>query len=212
MGEGEQDPGHHDQLPPSQLATWVVLGAAIAAFASLFAVRLEHQPQTTRDYPARPQIEDTLAVMQTPPEIDDEYLPCRDCHANEDRQTGPIPRELEYEHEDTELAHGNLWCLHCHDPDKPRRLRLADASLVKFSESWKLCTQCHGKKLPEWRAGVHGKQMGHWRGEKEYLTCVACHEPHAPAFEPIRGEPRPKSPEEIVYREDDSGVEDRGNL
>jgi hypothetical protein len=75
-----------------------------------------------------------------------------------------------------------------------------------------LCTQCHAKKLPEWRAGVHGKQTGHWRGTKEYRTCVVCHEPHSPAFGPLHPEPRPKRPDEIVQRDDDIGVEPHEEL
>jgi hypothetical protein len=211
MDEGKRGPSEY-QAPPNQIATWAVIGLAILGLASLFAVRLDHQPNSTRDYPSRPQIEDALAVMQPAPEIDDEYLPCRDCHSSEDRETGPDRRELEWEHEDMELVHGNLWCLHCHDREKPGKLRLADGTQVRFEDSWMLCTQCHAKKLPEWRAGVHGKQTGHWRGTKEYRTCVVCHEPHSPAFEPLHPKPRPKRPDEIVQRDDDIGVEPHEEL
>jgi hypothetical protein len=211
MATPEDDPDD-EPGPKYQVEIWGVLGLALLAFAALFAVRFEQQPNSSRNYPARPQIEDVASVMQTPPEIDDEYLPCRDCHRNPDRETGPIPRELEWEHEDTQIVHGNLWCLHCHDPAKPGKLRLADGKKVRFKDSWALCTQCHPKKLREWRAGVHGKQTGHWRGTKEYLTCVACHEPHAPAFGRIPAKPRPKRPDEIVYKEHDEGVENSGDL
>jgi hypothetical protein len=204
------DPGKN-RLPPNQATIWATLGLAVVIIGGLFGVRLEHQPETTRDYPLRQMMADGPAVMQPAPEIDDEYLPCRDCHTSPDRRTGPIPRELEYEHEDTELAHGNLWCLHCHDPERPGRLRLADASLVKFEDSWQLCTQCHAKKLPEWRAGVHGKQTGYWRGPKEYRTCVVCHEPHSPPFGTITPKPRPRRPDEIVNRAGDSGEEKHGD-
>jgi hypothetical protein len=210
-GEGEQVPSDH-QVPPNQIATWTVIGIAIVGIASLVGLQSDHQPESTRDYPPRPQIDDTQAVMQPAPEVDDDYLPCRDCHADEDRETGPAGRELEYEHEDMELVHGNLWCLHCHDPEKPGKLRLADASRVEFEDSWKLCTQCHAKKLPEWRAGVHGKQTGHWRGTKEYRTCVVCHEPHSPVFESLHPKPRPNRPDEIVYRGPDAGVENHEDL
>jgi hypothetical protein len=106
-----------------------------------------------------------------------------------------------------ELAHGDLWCLHCHDSENPNQLRLADASLVAFEDSWKLCVQCHGKKLPEWRAGVHGKVTGNWRGDREYVTCVACHAPHSPATKPLKAKPRPRRPDEIALRADDSQEE-----
>jgi hypothetical protein len=196
-----------DRLAPIQLTIWSVITLAIVVIAGLFTVRLEHQPETTRNYPPRPLIADGESVLLPAPEVDDEYLPCDDCHSDPDLQQGPAPRELEYDHEDTQLAHGNLWCRHCHDFENPNNLRLADASLVSFEDSWKLCTQCHGKKLPEWRAGVHGKVTGHWRGEREYVTCVACHEPHSPPTGLIDAEPKPKRPEEIFLRTDASGGE-----
>lgn len=199
MAENEEEPGG-DRLPSSQLTTWVVLGVAIVLIAGLFGVRFEHQPETTRDYPARPQIPDAEATLLEAPEIDDEYLPCDDCH--DDRLANRVVRELEDEHDEHELTHGDLWCLHCHDTASEGSLHLADGSLIAFEDSWQLCTQCHAEKLPDWRAGVHGKRTGHWRGEKEYRTCVTCHEPHAPAFQPLAPKPPPKRPEEITLRSD----------
>jgi hypothetical protein len=180
-------------VPP---ATWVVIGLAIVLIGGLFGVRLEHQPETTRDYPARPMIPDGESVLMAAPEIDDDYMPCDDCHEGE-----PVNREvrvLEDEHEEQELVHGNLWCFHCHSGERQQSLELADGTSVEFEDSWQLCTQCHGKKLADWRAGVHGKRTGHWRGPKEYRTCVVCHEPHAPAFAPLAPMPRPPRPNEIA--------------
>ncbi|GAG05499.1 unnamed protein product, partial [marine sediment metagenome] len=48
------------------------------------------------------------------------------------------------------------------------------------------------------RAGVHGKRTGHWRGPKEYRTCVSCHNPHSPPFEPLAPKPPPTRPEAIT--------------
>jgi hypothetical protein len=195
----DTEPGPEDyRVPPHQLATWVVLGAAVVLIGGLVGVRLEHQPETTRDYPVR-----TLAslphaepVLLPSPEMNDEYLPCSDCH--EDEPTNRTQRELEEEHEDkATLAHGDLWCLRCHDADNRDYLHLSDGTLVEFENSWQLCTQCHGKKLADWRAGVHGKRTGHWRGPSEYRTCVTCHNPHSPPFEPIEPKPVPVRPEHI---------------
>lgn len=204
---GDERGPEGDRPPPIQLTIWSVIALAVVAVAGLFTIRLEHQPETTRDYPPRPLIADGEAVLLPAPEIDDEYLPCADCHGDPDRPTGPAPRELEDEHDEMELAHGDLWCLHCHDSENPNQLRLADASLVAFEDSWKLCVQCHGKKLPEWRAGVHGKVTGNWRGDREYVTCVACHAPHSPATKPLKAKPRPRRPDEIALRADDSQEE-----
>jgi hypothetical protein len=129
--------------------------------------------------------------------MSDDYFPCSDCH--EDEPTDRTVRELEDEHEDLVLAHGKeFWCLHCHDVDQRDRLHLADETPVEFEESWRLCTQCHGKKLADWRAGVHGKRTGHWWGPKEFRNCVACHDPHSPLFKPLTPEPPPRRPEAIT--------------
>ena len=181
-----------------QLTTWVVLGLAVILIGGLIGVRMEHQPDTSRDYPSRPQIPDGASVLLPAPEIDDDYFPCDDCHEPDDSQMNLTVRELEDEHEEMKFDHGNLWCLHCHDAITRTSLHLADGSLVEFEDSWKLCTQCHAKKLPDWRAGVHGKRTGHWRGPKEYRTCVVCHDPHDPPFKPIVPKPVPRRPDEIV--------------
>ena len=55
-------------------------------------------------------------------------------------------------------------------------LRLANGTLVPFEESYRLCGQCHGDKYRDWRAGVHGRRVGSWNGEKQYLLCVHCHD------------------------------------
>jgi hypothetical protein len=94
-------------------------------------------------------------------------------------------------------------------------LRLASGATVPFTESYRLCGQCHGDKFRDWRAGIHGKRVGSWDGAKTYLLCVSCHNPHSPGFkgvkelavdgkvtvaptlEKLRPEPRPLRPEEM---------------
>jgi hypothetical protein len=129
------------------------------------------------------------------PGLDEEYWPCSDCHEGE--EVNFKVRKLEEEHDTLELAHGQLWCFHCHDPGKRDLLHLADAAPVEFADSWQLCTQCHAKKLADWRAGVHGKRTGSWWGPKEYRTCVVCHDPHSPAFKSLEPLPPPRRPDEI---------------
>jgi hypothetical protein len=139
---------------------------------------------------------DAAPVLLPPPEMDDEYDPCSDCH--EDESPNPFVRELEEEHDMMDFTHGDLWCLHCHDLEDRDKLHLADGARVEFEDSWRLCTQCHGKKLADWRAGVHGKRTGHWRGAKEYRTCVSCHNPHSPPFEAVEPRPPPLRPTQIT--------------
>ena len=208
MSGDEREPEEH-RVPSYQLVTWTLIGLTVVLIGGLFGVRTEHQPETTRDYPFRALIPDEDPVLRAAPEIDDEYMPCVDCHS--DRSVDREVRELEDEHEENEVIHGDIWCLHCHDADNVGLLHLADGTSVDFEDSWKLCTQCHAEKLPDWRAGVHGKRTGHWRGAKEYRTCVVCHEPHAPAFRPLIPRPPPPRPEAISLRPSGSTNETAGD-
>jgi hypothetical protein len=76
-------------------------------------------------------------------------------------------------------------------------LKLASGEPVPFAESYKLCGQCHGPTLRDWKAGAHGKRTGSWSGTKEYLLCVHCHDPHSPHFKPIAPMPPPVPPAEL---------------
>jgi len=195
MAPESQDPQDY-RHPPHQLAIWSVIGLAVLMVIGLISVRLDHQPDTSRNYPSRPLISDAPPVLLPPPPMSDEYVPCSDCH--EDEKPNPERRELKDEHDLMKLQHGELWCLHCHDLANREKLRLADSALVGFEESWRLCTQCHGKKLADWKAGVHGKRTGSWRGPKEYWNCVACHNPHEPLYKPLEPKPPPLRPTQIT--------------
>lgn len=132
-----------------------------------------------------------------PPPFSEGIFPCSDCH--EDMEVDRTRRKLEEEHAEIVLRHDeeHRWCLDCHDAENRDKLRLAGGELVDFKESYRLCGQCHGDKYRDWRAGVHGKRTGRWDGEKRYLLCAHCHNPHAPRFAPIAPLPAPVRPEEI---------------
>lgn len=187
--------------PGGPRAPWVLLAVVILAFVVLAVAGGPLALRTDRPYPSRPLGPEPEPVLLPPPPIDDEFFPCEDCH--EDESADPEVRELD-EHDDIKLAHGDLWCLDCHDADKRDLLHLSDASPVEMAESWRLCSRCHATKIPDWRAGVHGKRTGHWRGPKEYSTCVVCHDPHSPLFKQLEPKPPPKPASEIqlsVYGE-----------
>jgi hypothetical protein len=181
-----------------RLLGFLIAGGALAGLLAFLSVECAPGPQQARAYPSRslaPQPEQRILPAEGPSE---DYFPCSDCH--EDEPTNRLVRELEDDHEDIEIAHGDLWCLHCHDADDRDRLHLADATKVEFVDSWQLCLQCHGHKQAEWRAGVHGKRVGHWWGERDVWTCVSCHRPHAPRYQAIEPKPPPKPPHEITLR------------
>jgi hypothetical protein len=131
------------------------------------------------------------------PPFSEGIFPCSDCHA--DLETNLKRRKLEDEHTNIKLHHGprERWCFDCHNPDDRDKLRLADGELIPFSRSYLLCGQCHGPKLRDWRAGVHGKRTGRWDGRKRYLLCAHCHNPHSPRFKPIKPMPPPHRPADI---------------
>lgn len=135
-------------------------------------------------------------IQVPPPPFTEGIFPCSECH--NELETNPQRRELEA-HEEIQLKHAekNRWCLDCHDAKNRDKLHLADGELVDFKESYRLCGQCHGPKLRDWKAGIHGRRTGSWRGQKKYLLCAHCHDPHTPRFKPLKPEPAPVRPENI---------------
>ena len=70
---------------------------------------------------------------------------------------------------------------------KPRLppLRLADGSMVEYSEVLTLCSQCHSKQADSFAHGAHGGMNGFWdltRGTQMKNNCIDCHDPHAPKY------------------------------
>ena len=161
--------------------------------ASVFAVGLAPAQVATGGASAGKAAE----IQVPPPPFSEGIFPCSDCHGGlpTNRARRPVT-----DHEDVRFAHDpeHLWCLDCHNPDDRDKLRLASGQLVEFTESYKLCGQCHGEKLRDWKAGVHGRRTGSWNGTKQYLLCAHCHNPHSPRFAPIRPEPPPVRPERLL--------------
>jgi hypothetical protein len=158
----------------------------------------------------------TLIQATTPP-FSEGIFPCSGCHDGKEK-VNTSRRDLGFHDEQQSVfAHDaeHRWCLDCHDARSRDMLHLTSGELVPFAESYRLCGQCHGDKLRDWRAGVHGKRIGNWDGPKTYFLCVNCHNPHTPLFkgvkeqvvngatlvmptlEKIKPEPRPRRPEEM---------------
>lgn len=135
----------------------------------------------------------TQDIQMPPPPITEGFFPCTECHG--DIETNLQRRELEF-HEEIKFKHDekNRWCLDCHDAKNRDMLHTASGQLLDFKESYKLCGQCHGPKLRDWEAGIHGRRIGSWNGQKEYLLCAHCHNPHSPRFPKMKPEPVPKKP------------------
>lgn len=120
---------------------------------------------------------------------------CATCH--DPNQSGAlamgqeVPAEF---HGGIELAHGTLRCQSCHDPEDRTRLRLADGDTLAMRDVVQLCGQCHGPKYRDFQKGSHGGGRGYWdRSKGPWIrnSCVACHQPHAPAYPTVRPAPPP---------------------
>lgn len=149
---------------------------------------------------ATPEGTTTLAATlfpAAPPPFSDGVFPCSDCHGAED-VVDRKPHVVEF-HEEIVLKHDekNRWCLDCHDVAYRDSLHLADGRRIPFTESYRLCGQCHGPTLRNWKAGEHGKRTGSWSGAKQYLLCPSCHSPHSPRFKPLKPLPPPLRQEAI---------------
>lgn len=144
---------------------------------------------------AHPSADGAPAFPLPAPPFSEGIFPCSNCHAG--METNPDRRVLEAMHGDIVLRHDeeHRWCLDCHDANDRDQLRLASGSLVPFTESYRLCGQCHGTQFRDWRTGIHGKRVGYWNGAKRYLLCVHCHNPHSPRFAPLAPLPPPVRPQ-----------------
>lgn len=134
-------------------------------------------------------------IQAEPPPFTPGIFPCTQCH---DKPGDPTRRELAF-HDDIKFEHDaeHRWCLDCHDNRNRDVLHLSNGDPVPFTESYRLCGQCHGDKFRDWRWGVHGKRVGMWNGQKTYYLCVNCHDPHSPRFKPLKPKPPPLRPEEM---------------
>ena len=154
-------------------------------------------PQPIPLQPRPPATSLDMGEIETPPPpFTEGVFPCTDCH-EKGSEVDRTRRELS-EH-DFKFEHDaeHRWCYDCHNADDRDTLHLSGGEVIPFSESYKLCGQCHGDKYRDWRAGVHGRRTGLWNGKKKYLLCVNCHSPHSPRFKPIKPEPPPVRPETL---------------
>jgi hypothetical protein len=187
---------------------------ALILAGALLAPAARGSPPAAKPGPVHEKKPEVL-VQARPPPFSDGIFPCMECHKD---QKDPKRRELGFHDEQQSIFDHDAehrWCLDCHDLENRDVLRLASGEHVPFTESYRLCGQCHGDKYRDWRVGVHGKRVGMWDGAKTYLLCVSCHNPHSPRFkgvkeimvdgkltvaptlEKVRPEPRPRRPEEM---------------
>jgi len=175
-----------------------VLGIAVLAVCLAAGIASSAPPQE-KGKTAKPSAasgSEKQFAVPTPP-FTPGIFPCSECH--KEMKPNPTRRTLTEEHTNIVLNHaqGQRWCLDCHDTSNRDKLRLVSGEKIGFEESFRLCGQCHGDKYRDWKVGVHGKRSGMWNGEKQYLLCVHCHNPHDPGFKPLAPMPPPTRPENV---------------
>lgn len=194
---------------------YTTLRIAIRVAAALAVASAARANTPTVKHAAPVEKKQEVLVEAKPPPFSDGIFPCMECHKDMKDKTR---RELGFHDEQQSVFDHDSehrWCLDCHDYEDRNVLRLASGATVPFTESYRLCGQCHGDKFRDWRSGIHGKRVGMWDGAKTYFLCVNCHNPHSPGFkgvkeivvdgkstvtptlQKIKPEPRPKRPEEL---------------
>ncbi|MCO4762972.1 MAG: hypothetical protein KC502_15760 [Myxococcales bacterium] len=128
--------------------------------------------------------------------------PCQQCHDKVSRtqdaggKPSHPPLPLTNKHEGLQFDHydgiGN--CYRCHSAKNMDHLELMTGVTVTLDESHRVCGQCHGEKMRDWRYGAHGKSIGSWAKTRYRMTCVDCHQPHSPAIKPVVAMPAPPFP------------------
>lgn len=103
------------------------------------------------------------------------------------------------EHENIKLQHGNnRFCLNCHHPTNRNAFVDYDGSEIAEADVVLMCAKCHGPIYRDWQAGVHGRKNGYWnpaKGPQTRLRCIQCHDPHQPAFQPMKPLPPLRYPD-----------------
>ena len=120
---------------------------------------------------------------------------CMSCHALWDSRSHQSAMLVQ--HKDIQLDHGqNDNCLNCHDQEQRNMLHLREGQRIAMEDSVQLCAQCHGPTWRDWQRGAHGRTNGYWdktRGTQIRQKCVACHDPHHPAFPKLKPFPGPNT-------------------
>lgn len=172
-----------------QARTYLALPILLAACTGPLAPQ---PPDELYERDMSASIHDTTPVRGNPGplrlHVDEDAYECSICHEGFSGDMGA--EALEGEHANITFDHGlNLLCLNCHHPENSDVYVYHDGSEIPGDDPTQLCAKCHGPHYKEWNLGIHGRASGAWspdRGEQSKLNCIQCHDPHRPAFQPMR--------------------------
>lgn len=130
---------------------------------------------------------------------------CTTCHATRDANFATNDgNQLKEFHQGLTTQHGSLACVSCHNPGDYSQLRLASGEAIEFTDSIRLCAQCHGPQYRDYLQGAHGGMTGHWdltQGPRTRNHCLVCHDAHAPKYQPVMPVFRPRDLPAAPHRE-----------
>lgn len=189
-----------DAFRNTEIPAWLpaLAGAACIAAAWFFYSNRHAAAPGPRAFTMKPQYYDTAPVRTVKKRLETEGMACGDCH---DPAAGPSssdPRVAPEVHAVVVLKHGsNSRCFNCHNNAKRNSFAADGGGEIPFARVETLCGKCHGPKYKDWLAGTHGRRSGYWdrpAGAQTQLACIACHDPHSPAFKPMTAAPPPLTP------------------
>ena len=170
------------------LAVWLVVTRDWTGIPHTEPVHIDREDITTN--PVRQPLADPPRIV-----VGSYAMHCMECHRHFESRPD-TPRRL-MQHRHIVLDHGlNDRCLNCHDREDRNKLVLDGARLIPYAEADMLCAQCHGTAWRDWQRGTHGRTNDYWdisRGPMRRLVCIECHDPHTPAFAPMRPLPGPNT-------------------
>ncbi len=118
-----------------------------------------------------------------------ERYPCSGCHVSDQKirpseELNPVNRRAHWKQS---LNHGEaeeMDCGTCHGNEPQNQLRTPGGSSVSFDRPDRLCGNCHGQQVRDWKGGSHGKQYRFWQWNDQPVryNCTTCHDPHDPSF------------------------------
>lgn len=115
-------------------------------------------------------------------------FPCTNCHSKQLSELEVDEKDFHKKaHWNIEFVHADkatMDCLTCHNEENLDELSTLTGQKISFNESYDLCGQCHSSQKKDWLGGAHGKRLGGWAPPRVSNSCVNCHNPHNPAFQP----------------------------
>jgi len=121
-------------------------------------------------------------------------MECTNCHDTSEPYTGNPKKKGEF-HERITLEHGrNEHCFNCHNRKDLGTFYDHGGEPIPLKRIQMLCAKCHGPTFRDWEEGAHGRRSGYWdkaKGRGVETACIACHDPHSPAFKAMEAAPPP---------------------